>query len=296
MRIPRKILGNSVFTLLLLLFYITSYLALGGSQNRIARQVKNIGIWDLPPSILSILAGEFKGLVADYLTLEAENLLGSELESTTKGAGRLISLKVDCPTVYKIFQASQRLDPSFQQTFMVAQGWLPWECNMVQETTQILHVAADNRPWDWQPEQFMAFNSYYFMNNYAEAGKIFLEAAQKRKAPSYLAILGARLAQKGGETGAAIALMKNMLSHKSDSEPGYNDMVERLHALQGTLIIENGVKAYKKRFGTFPALPEDLLKVKLIREIPPNPYNLPYCIDLGGKVYFDRPNCREADK
>jgi hypothetical protein len=193
----------------------------------------------------------------------------------------------------RIFIASQTLDPSFAQTFIVAQGWLPWEpANMVAETQEILKVADLNRPWDWQPLHDMGFNSYYFLKQHGEAGKIFLEAAKKTNAPTFLSILGARLAQKGGETETAIAIMKSMLVDKNPEEPGYADIVDRLKALEGVLAIEQAVRRYEKSLGRKPSSLEELMTSGILAALPANPYNIDYCMDTAGLIYFDNPDCR----
>lgn len=277
----------------LLVFYSASYkaLLLQRSNTGLVKHVSS-GIWNLPSPVLLALAGEFKGLMSDYLTLEVGAQLGTEVKRSPDGSFRAVDKEQDWASIYRIFVASQTLDPSFAQTFIVAQGWLPWEANMVEETQGILQTAADNRPWDWQPLHYMGFNNYFFFNQFGEAGKLFLGAAQTPNAPSFLSILGARLAQKGGETEGSIALMKSILVDKSENEPGYDDIVDRLHALEGVYAIEQGVKKYEKTYGRKPLSLEELTSSGILSSLPENPYNMPYCVDSQGAVHFDNPNCR----
>lgn len=231
--------------------------------------------------------------MSDYLTLEAGAQLGTELVRKPEGGFLVVKKKYDWPGIHHLFVASQTLDPSFAQTFIVAQGWLPWEpANMVAETQEILKTAAKNRPWDWQPLHTMGFNAYYFLDQPGEAGKIFFEAAKAPNAPPFLSILGARLAQKGGETAAAIALMKSMLVDKPESEPGYADIVDRLHALEGVHVIEQATQKYENKYGRKPLSIEELTSSGVLPSRPANPYNVSYCMDSEGIVYFDNPDCR----
>ncbi len=251
--------------------------------------------WTLPPLVLKVLAGEFRGLIADLITLEAGALLGTEVVRTPEGKHMVVNKQYDWDTITRLFVNSQKLDPSFQHTYMLAQGWLPWEGNRVEDTQKILKTAAENRPWDWRPYHFMGFNTYYFLTQPGKAGKLFLEAARTPNAPPFLAILGARLAQKGGETQTAIALMKSMLIGKNETEPGYADIVDRLEALEGVLILEQAVALYQKKTGKIPETPDELVSSRTLGAIPANPYNIPYCIDAAGTVYFDKPGCRAAN-
>jgi hypothetical protein len=241
---------------------------------------------------LLAVAGEFKGLMADYLTLEAGAQLGTHLVRKSEGGTQVAKKQYDWPNIHRLFVASQTLDPSFAQTYIVMQGWLPWEpANMVTEAQEFLKITIKNRPWDWQPAHAMGFNAYYFLNQPGEAGKIFLEAAKTPNAPSFLSILGARLAQKGGETETAIAIMKSMLADKDPEEPGYSDIADRLHALEGVWVIEQAAKKYEMSHGRKPMSFQELTDSKILQNLPPNPYNLDYCMDSAGIIYFDKPDC-----
>jgi len=291
----RRLTAQLFVGLTLLCFYAASYNALLQQlSNAGPTERHSSGLWNLPPVALLAIAGEFKGLMADYLTMEVGAQLGTELVRKPEGGFRVVKKQYDWPGIHRIFVASQALDPSFAQTFIVAQGWLPWEpANMVAEAQEILKIAAKNRPWDWQPARAIGFNAYYFLNQPGEAGKLFIEAAKTPNAPPFLSILGARLAQKGGETEAAIVIMKSMLADKDPDEPGYTDMVDRLHALEGVLVIEQAANSYEKARGHKPSSLAELTASGLLAALPPNPYNLDYCMDTAGIIYFDKPDCRD---
>lgn len=273
--------------------YAASYQALLSYRANHAVQAHQSGNWNLPPLVLQVLAGEFKGLVADLMVMEVGARLGTELVRNPEGGFRVVPKQYDWQAIHRLFQGSQALDPAFAQTYILAQGWLPWEpAGMVAEAQEILRVAAAHRPWDWRPTHDMGFNEYYFRDNPGAAGKLFLEAANTPNAPSFLAILGARLAQTGGETESAIVVMRSMLAGKDTEEPGYADLVERLHALEGVLVIEKAIARYEQALGHKPASLSELTASGFLDTLPPNPYKVEYCMDQAGVVYFDRPDCR----
>ncbi len=250
--------------------------------------------WTLPVPVIKALAGEFKGVVADLIVFKAGAELGTEVIRDESGGEKVAKKNYDWNNIVRLFKVSQELDPYFQHTYMVAQGWLPWTAKRYDDVFDILLTAKLHRPWDWMPSYYMGFNTYYFLKKPGEAGKLFLEASAVPDAPPLLAILGSRLAQKGGETQAAIALMKTMLVQKKESDLGYQDMVDRLHALEGTWLIEQAVKRYEKTYGHIPASLTDLTGANILANLPDNPYNVAYCLDEEGVVYFDRPDCRKA--
>ena len=278
----------------LLFIYTASLFFIESEYNNSNYKQKNIGLWSLPPAILSSLAGEYKGITADLLTLEAGARLGTRVERNEYGEFITVPADFNCKTIYKILSASQVLDPSFEQTFIIANGWLPWDCNMVEKTINILEISAKNRPWDYLPYQLLAFNTYFFLHDYAKAGKILLNASKKlSNPPKYFAILGARLIKKGGETKTGILLLKDILRNKKKDDPDYNNIIKRLRALEGTLIIEQAIKRYHKKFNRFPDTTKELLETATLQSLPYNPYNLSYCINRKGDVFFDRPDCRK---
>ncbi len=293
-----RVAGIVILSIFLFSAYFISYNALFIKKKEVASEAMDKAggvLVSLPPTVLRFLAGEFKGLVADYLVLEAGAQMGTYVRRTVDGKYEVIDKELDWHEIHQLFVASQVLDPSFQQTYLLAQGSLPWEAGLVNETQKILQTAALNRPWDWQPLQLKGFNYYFFLKNFGEAGKIFLEAAKIPNAPSYLAILGARLALQGGETEAAIFLLQSMLQGKSEDDPGYEDIVQRLNALKGTLVLTKAAKQYENHYDHPPPSVSHLVTSGFLSKLPKNPYNVAYCIDTAGTVHFDKPNCRDAN-
>ena len=136
-------------------------------------------------------------------------------------------------------------------------------------------------------------SGFYFLRQPGAAGKLFLEAAQVPNAPSFLPILGARLAQKGGETAAAIVLMRSMLANKTPEDPDFDDLSDRLQALQGVLQIEEASRRFQAAFARKAQSIDELLTSGMLVGVPANPYKVAYCMDKVGTVYFDQPDCRQ---
>lgn len=284
-----------LFTVILA-YYTFNIFILEGRRDGLENKRQQHGVWNLSPLALSALAGEFKGILSSYIVLDAGAQIGNVVARDDKGNYVNEEADYDCRNLATMLNASQYLDPSFQQTYMVAHGWLPWEkCKLVKETNKILQVARENRPWDLFPINYLAFNHYYHLGNYQKAGEILLAAAQEKDAPQYLAILGSRLSKKGGHVEAAIALLQSVLNSKGPDEPGYTDLEDRLAALRAVAVLDKAVANYHGRFASYPVKPEQLIDSGILTALPENPYNLSFCINQEGEVFFDRPDCRRQN-
>jgi hypothetical protein len=261
----------------------------------LANQQRTASAWTLPAVVLKIISGEFKGIIADLIVLDVGAQLGTEIVRIRGSGYGTVRKDYDWDTIHTLFVNSQALDPRFMHTYMLAEGWLPWDAEMVDETQDILRTAAASRPWDWQPLHLIGFNAYYFLDRPGEAGKIFLEAAKIPHAPPFLAILGGRLAMKGEETEAAITLMESMLANKSEEDEGYQAMMDRLQALRGVWNIEFASLEFSRMFNRRPKTVGELVESNLLKELPDNPYGDDYCIDAHGGVHFDNINCLQNE-
>ncbi len=233
----------------------------------------------LPVEFVKILAGEFKGVMADYLVLEAGSFIGSNQEPTER----------EWENIRRTFQYALELDPYFMQAYIYAQGNLPWDAGMYQETIDLLAISKKHRTWDWYPGYYMGFDYYYFLADYAKASEEFLEAARVDHAPLLLSILGARLALKGKRTETAIALLKTMLGDRELDENSAREIRMRMEALQGVLTIEKSIQEYERRFGSRPENLDELVSSGVLSKLPENPYGGPYFYDnITGEVAFDK--------
>ncbi|MGB9500452.1 MAG: hypothetical protein ACKVE4_12090 [Dissulfuribacterales bacterium] len=233
--------------------------------------------WNLPTEFVLALSGEFKGLTADLVILEAGAYIGKDDKRKDQ----------DWEGITRLFRLAMALDPYFLHTCTLIQGFLPWEAGMVEDALDLLSISKASRLWDWRPAYFMGFDNYYFLGRNAEAGRLLLEAASIPEAPTFLALIGARLSYKGGQTQAAIALLKTMLAQQDETDPAYEDVRARLAALNGVRILEVAIGQFKKQFGRRPGQLTELVETGILGKLPENPYGLPYCLGKDGTVLFD---------
>jgi len=226
------------------------------------------------PTLLKIAAGEFKGILADYLLLKGSIFLGGRYQTT---AG-------DLEAVYMLFKQSLALDPYFFQTCYYIQAFLPWAGIMPRKAVELLEICNRHRHWDWNPGYFIGFDYFYFLKDNKNASRYLMEASRKPQAPLLLGMLGARLAQREGQTKTAITFLKTMYE-KTDNEDAKNQVELRIKALYGVLVLEQGISQFTSRFGRLPKTLKELLTAGILNKLPQNPYNKPYRYE-NGKIEF----------
>lgn len=211
----------------------------------------------VPNSVMKLIAGEFKGLAADALLLEISAFIDAGTEKSEE----------DWERIAFHFSQTMALDPYFSQTYSMIQAFLPWK-GKVKEANAMLEIAKQHRVWDWYPGFYIGFNYFNELKDYAKASEYMIEASKIEGAPPILGTLGAHLAQKSGQSVAALAFLKTMLKN-----PDYDDaarkMIEvRIAVLEGVVLLERAIQVYEKRFGRSIEKLEDLVTSGILKALP----------------------------
>jgi len=238
----------------------------------------SIEISSTPAKAIKLLAGEFSGLMADYLLLQIGSFIGSNSHVSNE----------QWETIRKGFDQAFELDPYFQQTYIQAQAFLAWDANMPRAAIKILDQASQKRPWDWMPGYYCAFDHYYFLNNFQKAADIFLETAKIKNSPVIIALLGSRFAIKDKRTQASINILELMLKDPGLDENNIKEISHRIDVLKSIDILDLAIDHYKRIFYVYPSRLEDLVTSKILARLPENPYKKEYRYNPDtGEISFD---------
>lgn len=248
----------------------------------------------MPPALARLTAGEFKGVMADFMTIEAASAIGGYLMQPGTRMKDLPPQAWDI--IYELLETSQMLDPYFSDNYRLVQPFFTWEAQRPQQAISFLKKGAEIRTWDWELPFFIGFNYFYFLDDKIAASS-YLQEAYARPGGGQsitLATLSAKLLQKGGKTEVGIAYLEDVLLKENNAL--FRKAIEmRLQALKGTLVLEKAVTAYRQEFGSLPKNTDALLKAGILPVVPKNPYGkTEYCIDQNGAVFFDNPNCQNS--
>jgi hypothetical protein len=253
---------------LILSFYIASFLGLQSSRHELNIQGQESPLFNLPTVMTQVIAGEFKGLLADYAVMEVGSIIGKKEKVTLE----------EWKTVARLFDHALELDPYFQQSYMLLQGTLPWYTKDYDVTIALLETSKDHRYWDWIPGFFIGFDYFYFVKDNLKASEHLMEASNVKDAPPALVTFGARLAQQSGKNETAISFLRTMLEKEKDQDK--RDMLmKRIDVHLALDILETGITAYRNKLGKNPDKLDDLVSAGILAKLPDNPYGYPFGYD-----------------
>lgn len=233
----------------------------------------------LPAPVLRVIAGEYRGLAADFCFLQGMVAYGRTLESDL-GEGEKAQV---WQHVYRLLHASTDLDPYFFDSYYFANAVLSRNPALVVKVNALLEKGVEKRDWDWLLPFYLGFNYYYYLQDNVRAAHYLMLGAQRPHAMPLLATLGARLAFREKRTENAIVFLRGILRNTKDEET-QKLYRTRLEALENTFFLEQAVRGYQQKFGRAPANLQDLLSAGLVPAIPKDPYGGAFYLTNEGEV------------
>ncbi len=264
----------------LLALFIFHVIALGRvTEERTALPKDEGSGYVLPSSILKITSLEFDGLVSDFMFLKAITFIGGAYERKESPDEKKSQLR----WIYNVLDTATDLDPYFIDPYYLANAYLPWNAAMVRETNVLLEKGSRYRNWDWMLPFFIGFNHFFFLHDNDNASEYLMQAARRPGAQPFLASFAARLAYRERKTENAIIFLEEILRMTED-EAIRKRYETRLDALKAIFYLEKAVLAYKEKFKRNPPNMGALIKMRIIKELPHDPYGGRYYIDAEGYV------------
>ena len=222
----------------------------------------SISIAKTNPVILQLLAGDFKGIISDYLVLQTSQFIG-EAEQNIPNE--------DLEALAHLLGKAQQLDPYFFTIPYYAEGSLAKNSFIVKKINTILQTSDKHRKWDWEPGFYLGFNYFYYLNQTKKASDVLQQASLRPDAPIILGFLAAKFRNQSGQTAAAIRLLE-IMRQTTKNKQSRTEIAKRLKGYQGILILEKKIDEYYKKFKHFPSKLNDLIKSGIIKQLPKNPY------------------------
>jgi hypothetical protein len=139
---------------------------------------------------------------------------------------------------------------------------------------------------DWRIPYYMAINYYLELKDLKDATWYFNIAAETPGVPEYAARFAMNFGINQKERDRVRGLWATV--YESTNDQATKDRaaayVARLNMLD---YLEAAAKAYKQKFGAYPATPEDLVAKKIIPAVPPDPFGFSFLFHSDGTAAVD---------
>jgi len=228
------------------------------------------------PRVIRMITADQKPLAAVNLILKVLFRSGGP---TLKGGSSEARLEFD--NAFLLLKSAVKLDPYNMDGYYVLQA-MAWDRENVEEINGVLEEGMRYRTWDFYLPFFVAFNSSYFLKDYAKAARFFHKARQLTGSDLF-GRLASRYLYEAGETDLAIEYLEMMIQQTQHRELREKYQV-RLAALREVKRIEEAVKAYEEATGRQPAGIAVLVTEGYLSPPPRDPYGGTFYLDENGKV------------
>jgi len=211
----------------------------------------------------------YRHIVADLLWLKAvQGLAGrNQTREGYLGAYHAVDVLTD-------------LDPHFVHAYQYTGSIFGVIAGLPKQSVAVLEKGTLNNPTVWQLPFFLGYTYYYELSDPASAAKHFRAASLLPDAPPWLASLAARMSVEANDPTAALDLLQRLYLQSTDEQlkEGIAKRMRAVVAERDIRILEQATATYHERFGTWPDSLGDLVRMKLLERIPPEPFGGQYVL------------------
>jgi hypothetical protein len=147
-------------------------------------------------------------------------------------------------------------------------------------------------PAYWRLYFTLGFIHYIDRHDYKAANQAFLKGSEVPGALPWMKVMAARMAEKAEDPTTAAYLWKTIYDTTTDRTIR-DTALKHLASLRAQADIEElerRARAYRERYGVFPAAWSDLIDSRLLRDIPRDPSGTAYKLMHGGVVQVEDPS------
>ena len=148
-------------------------------------------------------------------------------------------------------------------------------------------IAAN--PDEWRLDADLGFLYYFRMKDYPDAAAAYFEGSKNPKAPSWMRLMAARVAEKGGSFETSRMIWSEILESTKDPriQKRALEQLQGLTAEEDEQHLDELATAYQKRFGRYPTSLNELRDAGFLPGIPVDPSGYPYVLGPDGKSRLD---------
>lgn len=228
--------------------------------------------------VLKIAAGEHRCLVAESLVVKVLFYFGTLIDRQDRG----IKVKPQYFDMFKSMERAVKLDPYNSDAYYFTQAAFTWELGRAADVNRVLAYGMKYRTWDYQLPFYAGFNAAYFLHDYKSAAR-FMQKAAEISGNQLFTTLASRYFYQAGQTQLGVMFLEVM--SKGAKDPGVRKAYQvRKEALEGVMLIDQAVAAFKAQTGRLPVSLDELVAKGFIESVPVDPYGGTFYLEPDGKV------------
>ena len=225
---------------------------------------------------LKVASLGYREIIADLIWVRAIQLLGPFTQTTE---GYLAA--------YRAADVLTDLSPRFVIAYQAVGTVLAVSGHRVQESAALLRKGVLHNPESWVLPFLLGYNYYFELQDPVAAAEYFRIASGLRGAPPYLSELATRMTVEAGDLSAAKEFLQRMHSQTNDQKIR-DGLVVRMQEVEAEIhlrTIERAIQAYRLQQGGNPSTLDDLVRSRVIQDIPQSPDGKSYSYDpITGQV------------
>lgn len=166
---------------------------------------------------------------------------------------------------------------------------LPLGAGRTDLAVELVKRGIASNPDEWALYSDLGFLYYWRLKDYPKAAKAYLDGSQASKAPSWMKLMGARVAAKGGSIETARMIWAEL--YQSTKDPNVRKwaatQLDGLAALEDETHLNELSELFRKQFGRFPSSTKEMRDARLLQGIPADPAGYPYVMREDGKAHLN---------
>ena len=198
-------------------------------------------------------------------------------------------------TIQKATESSEKLpelirnvnsiDPKFSYPYAFAVLVLPDITNLTDEAIEIGEDGIKNADKDWRIPYYLATTYHISLKNREKAAFYFEIASRTPGAPETVRSMPARYG-KYTDTREQTKQIWASIYESSNDEVVKERALNFIKQLDFLDALEKGAGIYRQRYGKYPQNLEELVRVRILKEIPKSPIGLEFYINEVGKIKY----------
>lgn len=259
-----KFLNTIIIVILLGGIYVSQYFY---DQSRSKRSKDQPLI--LPAEVVKAADLGLDSAASDYFWLASIQYFGDYRTDRYKDMAKYIDL-------------STQLNPKFSYPYAFGVLMLP-DLGMTSEAIKLGEKGIAEADPDWRIPYYMGTMYHINLKDYTNAAKSFDLAAKTNGAPSSIQQIAASYATRPDLREQTKQIWIGILENSNDEvvKERAGTYVYHYEILD---LLEQAAKVYKDKFGVYPDPIEKLVEVKILKEIPNDPFGFKYEIDSDGRA------------